>query len=132
MVNAFNNAMIISSSDSAIPGIDIIPADGTFYLFPSVQTIIEKRGYSNDIEFSNKLLQEVGIALVPGSAFGNEGCIRLSFATGMNTIKVRYGPPGTILQVNISGILLTKRQNIYKILPHSPVAQSVERMTVNH
>ena len=70
-----------------IPGINVIPADGTFYIFPSVQSIIEKRGYVNDLEFADKLLQDVGIALVPGSAFGNEGCIRLSFATGMDTIR---------------------------------------------
>jgi aspartate aminotransferase len=70
-----------------ISGINVIPADGTFYIFPSVQSIIEKRGYANDLEFADKLLQDVGIALVPGSAFGNEGCIRLSFATGMDTIK---------------------------------------------
>lgn len=71
----------------SIPGINVIPADGTFYIFPSVQAIIEKRGYANDMEFADKLLQDVGIALVPGSAFGNEGCIRLSFATGMDTIR---------------------------------------------
>lgn len=71
----------------SIPGIEVIPADGTFYIFPSVQAIIEKRGYANDIEFSEKLLNEVGVALVPGSAFGNEGCIRLSFATGIDTLK---------------------------------------------
>lgn len=70
-----------------IPGIDVIPADGTFYLFPSVAQIIEERGYANDIEFADKLLQEVGIALVPGSAFGTEGCIRLSFATSMTIIE---------------------------------------------
>lgn len=71
----------------AIPGIDVIPADGTFYIFPDVQKIIEKRGYANDVEFSEKLLQEVGVALVPGSAFGTEGCIRLSFATSMDTLR---------------------------------------------
>ena len=70
-----------------IPGIDVIPADGTFYIFPSVQKIIEQRGFANDIEFAEKLLQDVGVALVPGSAFGSEGCIRLSFATGMDTLK---------------------------------------------
>jgi aspartate aminotransferase len=70
----------------AIPGIEVIPADGTFYSFPSVQTIIEKRGYQNDVEFAERLLQEVGVALVPGSAFGNEGCIRLSFATSMDIL----------------------------------------------
>jgi aspartate aminotransferase len=66
---------------SHIEGIDVLPADGTFYLFPSVQSVITRRGFKNDIEFSERLLEEVGVALVPGSAFGTEGCIRLSFAT---------------------------------------------------
>ncbi|MDI9818965.1 MULTISPECIES: pyridoxal phosphate-dependent aminotransferase [unclassified Legionella] len=70
-----------------IPGIEVIPADGTFYIFPNVQAIIEKRGFANDIEFADSLLQEVGVALVPGSAFGNEGCIRLSFATSMDILE---------------------------------------------
>jgi len=70
-----------------IPGIEVIPADGTFYIFPSVQSIIERRGYANDLEFSEKLLSQVGLAIVPGSAFGTEGCIRLSFATGIDTLK---------------------------------------------
>jgi aspartate aminotransferase len=70
-----------------MPGIEVIPANGTFYIFPSVQSIIEQRGYANDLEFAEKLLKETGIALVPGSAFGTEGCIRLSFATNIDTIK---------------------------------------------
>lgn len=72
---------------NAIQGIDVIPADGTFYIFPCVQAIIERRGFANDVEFADKLLQDVGVALVPGSAFGNEGCIRLSFATSMETLR---------------------------------------------
>jgi aspartate aminotransferase len=70
-----------------IPGIEVIPADGTFYIFPSIKAFIEKRGYANDMDFAEKLLTEVGLALVPGSAFGNEGCIRLSFATSIDTLK---------------------------------------------
>lgn len=70
-----------------IPGIEVIPADGTFYIFPNVQAIIERRGFANDIEFAARLLEDVGVALVPGSAFGNEGCIRLSFATSMETLR---------------------------------------------
>lgn len=70
-----------------IPGIEVIPADGTFYSFPNVQAIIERRGFANDVQFSETLLQEVGLALVPGSAFGNEGCIRLSFATSMEILQ---------------------------------------------
>jgi aspartate aminotransferase len=68
-------------------GIEVIPADGTFYIFPNVQAIIEKRGFANDVQFSESLLQEVGVALVPGSAFGNEGCIRISFATSMEVLQ---------------------------------------------
>jgi len=88
MVEAFRQRHdYIVSRLSDIPGIEVIPADGTFYSFPNVQAIIEKRGYQNDVEFAEKLLQEVGVALVPGSAFGNEGCIRLSFATSMDILR---------------------------------------------
>lgn len=62
-------------------GVHLIPADGTFYLFPDVSEIIKRKGFSNDVAFSEALLQQTGLAIVPGSAFGNEGCIRLSFAT---------------------------------------------------
>jgi len=70
-----------------MPGVDVIPANGTFYIFPSVQSIIKRRGFANDIEFAERLLQDVGVALVPGSAFGTEGCIRISFAVSMETLK---------------------------------------------
>ncbi|MFT4060042.1 MAG: pyridoxal phosphate-dependent aminotransferase [Legionella sp.] len=88
MVEAFHQRHnYVADRLQKIPGIKVIPADGTFYIFPSVQTIIKQRDYANDIEFANKLLTEAGIALVPGSAFGNEGCIRLSFATSMEILK---------------------------------------------
>ncbi len=88
MVNAFHERHdYVVQRLNAIPGIEVIPADGTFYIFPSVQGIIERRGFANDIEFAERLLQDVGVALVPGSAFGNEGCIRLSFATDMDTLR---------------------------------------------
>ncbi|WP_133127671.1 pyridoxal phosphate-dependent aminotransferase [Legionella nagasakiensis] len=72
---------------NSMSGIEVIPADGTFYIFPNVQEIIERRGFVNDIEFADKLLQDVGVALVPGSAFGSEGCIRISFATSMDILR---------------------------------------------
>ena len=70
-----------------IPGVDVTPADGTFYIFPSVQAIIQRRGFANDLEFSERLLTDEGLAVVPGSAFGTEGCIRLSFAVSMDTLR---------------------------------------------
>jgi aspartate aminotransferase len=88
MVNAFHQRHdYVVERLHNIQGIEVIPADGTFYIFPSVQAIIEKRGYTNDLEFSEKLLNETGVALVPGSAFGTEGCIRLSFATRIDVLK---------------------------------------------
>ncbi|KTC88156.1 MULTISPECIES: pyridoxal phosphate-dependent aminotransferase [Legionella] len=88
MVNAFHQRHdYIVERLNDMPGIEVIPADGTFYLFPNVQPIIERRGFANDMEFAERLLQEVGVALVPGSAFGNEGCIRLSFATSMEILQ---------------------------------------------
>jgi aspartate aminotransferase len=68
-------------------GVTVVPADGTFYLFPDVSTIITQKGYQDDLEFAEKLLQEQGLALVPGSAFGTPGCIRLSFATSLETLE---------------------------------------------
>jgi aspartate aminotransferase len=88
MVNAFHerhNAVVQRLRD--IPGIEVIPADGTFYIFPNVQAIIQRRGFANDLEFADGLLQEEGLALVPGSAFGSEGCIRISFAASMSSLE---------------------------------------------
>ena len=87
MVNAFHERHdYVLMRLRAMPGVEVIPADGTFYIFPNVQAIINDRGFANDIEFSERLLQDTGVALVPGSAFGTEGCIRLSFAIDLATL----------------------------------------------
>jgi aspartate aminotransferase len=65
---------------SCIEGIHMVKASGTFYLFPDLTDVIKRKGYANDLAFSDALLQEKGLAIVPGSAFGQEGAIRLSFA----------------------------------------------------
>ena len=70
-----------------IDGVKVIPADGTFYIFPNVQEIINRKGYKDDIEFAEHLLNDAGVALVPGSAFGAPGCIRLSFATSQSILE---------------------------------------------
>lgn len=67
-----------------IPGIKCIPSDGTFYTFPLVESLFNKvAGVTNDIEFAEFLLNEADIAIVPGSAFGAPGHIRLCFTTSM-------------------------------------------------
>ena len=71
-----------------LPGVECLFGDGTFYVFPSFQGAIEaKPGVESDVEFAELLLREAGVALVPGSAFGAPGHMRLSFATSMDTLK---------------------------------------------
>jgi aspartate aminotransferase len=71
-----------------IPGVVCLPADGTFYCFPHVQTVIDRLDQvSDDIALAEHLLDKAGVALVPGSAFGAPGYVRISFATSMDILK---------------------------------------------
>jgi len=71
-----------------IDGVDCIAADGTFYAFPSFQQVIDSRPeIEDDIALAEFLLLEAGVALVPGSAFGTPGNLRLSFATSMEKLE---------------------------------------------
>jgi len=71
-----------------IPGFSCLPGDGTFYAFPDVsEAITSLEGVNNDLEFSEYLLNNAGVAIVPGSAFGAPGYIRLSFATSMDILQ---------------------------------------------
>jgi len=73
---------------SSLEGIECIPSQGTFYSFPSFQKIIDKNpAISNDVELGEFLLEKAGVALVPGSAFGAPGHMRLSFATSMENLQ---------------------------------------------
>jgi len=72
---------------NALKGVNALEGDGTFYSFPDCSGAISARDdISNDVEFASMLLSEAGVALVPGSAFGLEGYVRLSFATDMDTL----------------------------------------------
>ena len=64
-----------------IPGVECMPGDGTFYAFPSFEGVIKKLGCKDDLELADVLLQKARVAVVPGSAFGAPGYLRLSFAT---------------------------------------------------
>jgi aspartate aminotransferase len=74
----------------SMPGIECIEADGSFYVFFGVQKLINKLGIpkvSNDTEFAEYLINEVGLALVPGAAFGAPGYLRASIATSMDVLR---------------------------------------------
>jgi len=74
-----------------INGVDCAPGDGTFYAFPNVSAAIEAKGLADDTALAELLLNEAEVALVPGSAFGAPGYIRLSFATDLDTLKEAIG-----------------------------------------
>ncbi len=69
-----------------MPGFQCVRADGTFYLFPNVEGAMQARGIATDIELCERLLDDAGVALVPGTAFGAPGHLRLSFAASMGTL----------------------------------------------
>jgi len=74
-----------------IKGISCIKPPGAFYVFPRVSrlygTVYRGRKIANSVDLSEFLLEEAGVAVVPGSAFGNDRHIRLSYATSMKNIE---------------------------------------------
>jgi aspartate aminotransferase len=76
-----------------IPGLKCIKAGGAFYAFPDARVAIAnlhkagKISEATDMALSEYLLEQVGVAVVPGSAFGAEGYFRISFATSMDNLK---------------------------------------------
>ena len=72
---------------NAMNGVKCLPSDGTFYAFADFRDVISSRdGISNDLELADYLLNEAKVALVPGSAFGADGYMRLSYATSMENL----------------------------------------------
>lgn len=89
MLTAFKERHdFVLNSLNDINGVQCAPSNGTFYSFPYMQAAIDATdGVSNDVEFAEYLINEAGLALVPGSAFGAEGYLRLSFATSMDNLQ---------------------------------------------
>ena len=73
---------------NSIEGIDCLPTDGTFYVFPNVEKLLARLdGIEDDLAFAEYLIEQAGVALVPGSAFGCPGHIRISIATSMTHLQ---------------------------------------------
>ena len=73
---------LLSDGLSRITGLELLPPEGAFYAFPDVSS------YGLDsMTLCNRLLDEVGLAVVPGVAFGDDRCIRLSCAASPATIS---------------------------------------------
>jgi len=72
---------------NTIVGVQCLPADGTFFVFPKVQGLVERLGLKDDMVLTEFLLNKAGVAVIPGSPFGGPGYIRLSFATSLENLQ---------------------------------------------
>jgi aspartate aminotransferase len=77
---------------NTIPGMHAIMPDGAFYVFPSVENWIGRTTSSgieltDDVVICEWLLEETGVALVPGTAFGSPGHVRFSYAVSQDTLE---------------------------------------------
>lgn len=76
---------------NALPGVNCIPGWGTFYAFANIEQAMKIVGAADDNAFAEFLINEAGVAVVPGSAFGAPGHFRLSFAAATETLKDALG-----------------------------------------
>ena len=69
---------------TAMPGLRMSAPDGAFYAYPRAEALLGERGgaarFKGSADLALYLLNEAGVALVPGSAFGDDGALRISFA----------------------------------------------------
>ena len=71
-----------------IRGVDVHPAEGSFFVFPDMRGVIDRRGdIDDDVALAELLLEQVGVAVVPGAAFGTPDCLRLSLAAPMDVLR---------------------------------------------
>ena len=71
---------------NAIKGFKCLKPQGAFYVFPDVSALY-KNEIRGSMDFSHRLLERTGVATVPGEAFGNDRCVRFSYAASFDTIK---------------------------------------------
>ncbi|HEY0434893.1 MAG TPA: pyridoxal phosphate-dependent aminotransferase [Chitinophagaceae bacterium] len=74
-----------------IPGMQCVQPDGAFYIFPTIKSFFGKTDgqttVSNSSDLSMYLLNKAHVSTVAGNAFGNDDCIRISFANSMEKIE---------------------------------------------
>lgn len=76
----------------AIPGLSTTVPGGAFYVFPRVDAYYGKRpGLDGSVALCEALLEEAGVAVVPGAAFGSDAHVRLSYACSMEDIERGLG-----------------------------------------
>lgn len=88
MVKAFKERHdFVVAKLNAIPGVNCLETHGTFYVLPNVEAAMASLNLADDLALSEYLIEQGGVAVVPGSAFGAPGHIRLSIATSMANLE---------------------------------------------
>ena len=88
MIEAFEQRCdLVVDGLNNIKGITCLRPDGAFYVYPEIKPLIKAAGLKSCTEFSEWLLDKVGVAVVPGDAFGLGGYMRISYATDEATLK---------------------------------------------
>jgi len=78
----------VVSTLNNMPGIDSLETDGTFYVFPNIAGVLERKPeLEDDMDFAEALLVDKGVAVVPGTAFGLKNHVRLSIATSEDNLR---------------------------------------------
>jgi aspartate aminotransferase len=72
---------------NAIEGLHCGYTDGAFYIFPDVRSFFGKGRIRDSQSFADYLIDEARVAVVPGSAFGNDDHVRISYATSMERLQ---------------------------------------------
>lgn len=92
---------LITGILDAIPGVTCPLPEGAFYVYPSVKDLIGKslRGQqlTSSAQLAGLILDEAGVAVVPGEAFGTPGYLRLSYATSDSDITEGTGRIAALL-----------------------------------
>jgi aspartate aminotransferase len=88
MRKAFEERLnIIFEKINAIPGFHCIKPQGAFYLFPNASEAARMAGFQDVDSLVKALLEEEKVALVPGSGFGADNYVRLSYATSLDQLE---------------------------------------------
>ncbi|MFV8753658.1 pyridoxal phosphate-dependent aminotransferase [Nannocystaceae bacterium ST9] len=88
MVEKFAERKLAMCEGLRASGLEFVEPDGAFYVFPEVSDLLgEGRRFADDLGLAKWLLEDHGVATVPGSAFGAPGHLRLSFATALAEIR---------------------------------------------
>ncbi|WP_064091429.1 pyridoxal phosphate-dependent aminotransferase [Rossellomorea aquimaris] len=88
MRKAFEERLnIVFDKLNSIPGFHCLKPQGAFYLFPNVSKAANMTGYDNVDDFTKALLAEAKVAVIPGSGFGSDDNIRLSYATSLDALE---------------------------------------------